>query len=431
MKVLIVEPSRLVTLLLDTMFQKHGIEPIIVKTGDEALALLAKEEVDLLCLAFELGDMNGVDLVTTARKRKLLGSQPVLMFTSTYNKKTIAQALRAGITECFAKHQIAELDKFVEHFISGKALNIGGRVLLVEDSATSALSYTKLLGKLGLTVDLSKTAEDAVQKFASGHYDLVLTDYLLAGADTGLAVIRAIRESGGRKAKTPILAISALRDTVRRVEILRHGANDFVGKPVVAEELEMRVYNLITIQRLMQRLESQHEAMKDIAMHDQLTSLYNRHYLHARIPALIEKAGAAGKPLSVAIVDIDHFKRVNDKRGHAVGDQVLAEVAKTMLLVAGQDDMVVRFGGEEFLLVMPNTSSIEAVHRAEELRTRIERAQPGGLPITVSIGVAELAPGESFEQQISRADDAVYRAKDSGRNRVEIADESVADGCGG
>lgn len=421
MKALIVEPSRFVALMLSTLFQKHGVEPIVVRTAGEALAELERGKVDLVCLAFELGEMDGIDFVVTARKRELLGSQPALMFAATHDKKIIDRALRAGITECFSKHQMAELDKFVENFTAGKVLNIGGRVLLVEDSATSAQFCIMVLKKLGLSVDLCKSAEDAVRKFAAQAYDLVLTDYVLAGTDTGLVVIRAVRASAGRKAKTPILAISALRDSTRRVEILRNGANDFVEKPVVAEELEMRVYNLITMQRLMQRLESQHEAMKDMALHDQLTSLYNRHYLHTRIPALVDKANAAGQPLSVALVDVDHFKRVNDEHGHAVGDQVLVEIAEAMELAAGAGDLVVRFGGEEFLIVMLNTSSDEALRKAEEQRTQIARAYPGGLPMTVSIGLATLNPGESFEHQLHRADDAVYRAKKGGRNRIEAA----------
>lgn len=421
MKVLVVEPSRLVTLLLSTMFEKHGVEPMVATTGQEALEILTREKIDLVCVAFELGDMNGIDLVAAARQRELLSGQPALMFASTYDKDIVERALRAGVTECFSKHQLAELDKFVEHFTAGKAITIGGKVLLVEDSATAALSYTMILSKLGLTIDRCRSAEEAIEKFAAQSYDLVVTDYVLAGTKTGLAVIRAVRESAGRKASTPILAISALRDTARRVEILRNGANDFVGKPVVAEELEVRVYNLITIKRLMQRLESQHEAMKDMAMHDQLTSLYNRHYLHARIPALLEKANAESKPLSVAIVDIDHFKRVNDMHGHATGDRVLADVGEIMLLAAGRDDLAVRFGGEEFLIVMLDTCSGAARNKAEDLRARIARARPGGLSLTVSIGVAELGPGESFEQQVSRADDAVYCAKNAGRNRVEVA----------
>jgi two-component system cell cycle response regulator len=419
MKALIVEPSRLVSTMLANVMGKHGVEAFTVRTASEALAKLERHKFDLLCFAYVLGDMDGIAFIKAAKAGNLLGNQPVLMFSATHDKEHVDEALHAGVTECFSKHQIGEIDKFVGRFAANNELRIGGRVLLVEDSATAALFCVKTLVRMGLEVDHCKNAVDAVARFNTQVYDLVLTDYVLAGTETGMTVIRAVREARGRKARTPILAMSALNDVPRRIEILRSGANDFIGKPVVVEELEVRVYNLISMRKLMQQIEAQHEIMKDMALHDQLTSLYNRYYLHERLPGLIRKADAEGKPFSIAIVDIDHFKKVNDTHGHAIGDLVLVRVADEMREVTGAKNLLARFGGEEFVAVMLDTGLDEAVRWSEDLRARIADLKPGGIPVTASFGVATLGAGESYDELFRRADEAVYRAKASGRNRVE------------
>jgi len=274
---------------------------------------------------------------------------------------------------------------------------------------------------MGLQVQVYITAEQAIEAFEHGSYDLVISDYVLAGSLSGLAVIRAVRQSSGRKAITPILAMSSLVDTTRKVEILRNGANDFVFKPVVAEELRARVSNLLTTQILMRRLEAQSQAMKDMAMRDQLTGLHNRHHLQAELPLNFAEADKQGAQPSLIIIDIDHFKQVNDTRGHDVGDIVLVEVANALSESATQKDILARLGGEEFVLLVQEDTFDAALVRAEAIRTTIEARNPSGIPLTVSLGVAKRKPGETYKSLFRRADEAVYRAKSSGRNRVEAS----------
>lgn len=159
---------------------------------------------------------------------------------------------------------------------------------------------------------------------------MVLVDYVLKGSLSGLSVIRAVRGSPGRIASPPILVLSSFGDTAHKVEILRTGTNDFVSKPIVAEELEARVFNLIRMHQLMHRLDQQHETMKGIAMRDHLTSLYNRSYRNEVIFGLIDQARESGTPLSLFVVDLDDFKLINDTDGHKVGDQVLQKVTASL-----------------------------------------------------------------------------------------------------
>jgi two-component system cell cycle response regulator len=419
MNVLIVEPSRTVAYTLSTLFGKQGFEPRVARSGQEALELLKLKPASMLCFTFELGDMDGVDFFITAKAHKLVHHQPGLMFTSTLRKNIINRALLAGVTECFSKRNLGQLEQFVERFAASNDVCINGKVLLVEDSKSSAMFYGQVLEHMGLQIELCQTAEDAIERFAANSYDLVVTDYILSGAETGFAVIRAVRGSSGKKSLTPILAISSFDDVARKVEILRNGANDFVCKPVLAEELEVRVFNMLKLQKLMHRLESQHLEMKDIATRDALTSLYNRYHLNEISPSLISEAHETGHSLSLMMVDVDHFKNINDTRGHKAGDQVLQQIAQALQGMCRSDDLVARIGGEELVILLPGVGLAETTARGEVARARIEGLNPCDCPVTVSIGIATLKKDETYDQLFHRADSAMYRAKMAGRNRVQ------------
>jgi two-component system cell cycle response regulator len=419
MKALIVDPSRVVVTTLSMLFDRYGISSSSVGCGQDALNLLEHERVDLICFAYELWDMNGIDMFIAARANKLLHHEPGLMFAATHDKAAVDRALDAGVTECFSKSNLAQLEQFIEKFAAGGQGRIDGSVLLVEDSSSAAMLYRRTLELMGLCVEHCRSAEEAIPLIEQQNFDLVITDYVLAGVETGFSVIRAVRELPGRKSTTPVLAISAFDNTARKVEVLRNGANDFVAKPVVMEELAARVTNLVTLRKLMRRLESQHEAMKLIAMRDQLTSLYNRHYLYAVLPGLVEDSRLRNQPLALMVIDIDHFKNINDTHGHNTGDQVLELIAGAMQRFFSRADVVVRLGGEEFVVILPNASLAQASHSAEELRRRIESLLPCSIPVTMSLGVTVLARDEGYENFFSRADAAMYRSKAKGRNRVE------------
>lgn len=420
MNVLIVDPSRTVSYTLSTLFAKHGFEPRVAKLGHEALEALEQGSVDLLCFAYELGDMDGIEMFVTAKARKLLHHQPSLMFTSSLHRRVVNRALEAGVTECFQKRHLERLEQFIKNFAASNRQRFNASVLLVEDSTATAMYYCKILEQLGLKIDVSASAEEAVERFAAGHYDLVVTDYVLSGVETGLSVIRAVRETRGRKSLTPILAISSFNDIARKVELLRNGANDFVAKPVVAEELEVRISNLLKMQKMMRQLESQHESMKNLAMRDPLTALCNRYHLNEVMPGLIVEAHDEVRPLSLMVLDLDHFKLINDSRGHQMGDQVLEQVARTLQGLCRSEDLVARVGGEEFVAVLPGVALADAARRAEMARAQVEALMPGGIKTTISIGVATLASGEGYDELFQRADGAMYRAKLAGRNRVEM-----------
>lgn len=418
MKVLLVEPSRFLRSVIGSIFVRYNIDVQMAESGTQALAALREARPEILCFALELGDMRGTDFFREAQRQNLVGFFPALMITSSTDKTVFDDAVAAGVTDCFPKSDLDGLEQYVEQWQRHATRRLSGRVMLVEDSDTAANFCADVMVRLGLDVVRFKTAEEAIASLASNDYRIVVTDFVLEGLQTGLSVIRSVRGQKGRKGELPILALSSIDSVARRVDILRAGANDFVTKPVVAEELSARLSNLIMLRELFDRLEAQHELVKEMALRDRLTSLHNRHHLDAEMPKLMAEAAQKRSPLSLMVVDIDHFKKINDSQGHSKGDEVLIAVADILRGVCRGQQLLVRYGGEEFVLVLPGATTLQAGLGAERLRERIAAANPACIPVTASFGITTLIPGDNFDQMFSRADAALYEAKRAGRNQV-------------
>ena len=420
MRALIVEPSRMIRNVLVSLFSKNNVSAIAVETATEALAALEAERVDFLCFSMQLSDMTGTDFFVLAKQRGLIGKHPSVMLTTSQESVT-TNAISLGVTECFFKNEPSVFEDYVKRWAESSSAKLSGDVLLVEDSKSQAAYLEKLLVALGLKVSIVATGEACLQIIVQRKFDLVLVDYMLEGALTGLGVIRAIRAIESRAGKLPILAISGFDDIPRRVEMLRVGANDFVLKPVVPEEFQVRVSNLIQLRQALDYLEEQHSILYEMAMHDRLTSVYNRHYVNERAPLLVRDANSAGSALSIVVMDIDNFKRINDNYGHAMGDTVLVAIASVLCDHASETDIVARMGGEEFMMVLPGCDDFTGSGKAEKVREAIEDLEPSGLHVTASFGLAQLQTGETYESLFGRADAAMYEAKRAGRNQVVSA----------
>lgn len=421
LKTLLIDPSRFQRSVIASVFVRRNVEVDMAENAAAGLKALAEGRYDILCFSLELGDMRGPEFYREALRRKLAGNIPALMLAGTPDKAVFDDAIAAGVTDCFRKADLDDLERHVEQWEKRATRRMSGRVLLVEDSDVAANFCTEVMVGLGLSVTRFCTAEEAIPSLEREDYKIIVTDFVLEGLQTGLSVIRAARSQPGRRGELPILALSAIDSVSRRVDILRAGANDFVTKPVVAEELAARLGNLLMLRELFDQLESQHALVREMALRDGLTSLHNRHHLMAEMPRLMQEAESQGMPLSVAVVDVDHFKKINDKYGHTRGDEVLVAVADVLRGIVRGQQLLVRYGGEEFVLVLPGTTTLQAGLGAERLREKIAAANPSGVPVTASFGIATLHPGENFDQLFSRADAALYEAKRSGRNQVVSA----------
>lgn len=431
MKILVVNPSRVLQQILLTRLSDAGVEAVFVATGQAGLNRLLVERFDLLSVALHLPDMSGLEFRAAARDLDNARNVPIALLTSNDDRETQVTGLEAGITEVFRK---SELDRFVDYLRDMKAdeqarRRIEGRVLLVARAGTLA-QYPILdsLRDLGVTVQECRTGEEVMALMAQEEPDLVLTEVLLDGEMTALGVLRAIRRAAGRCSRLPVLVLSSLDDVARRIELLRHGANDYLSLPAIPEELAARLGNLLQNTRLLDTVEAQQAHLRTMAMTDQLTALYNRHYLVDVAAHKLAEAHRHGWPVSLVVIDLDHFKRINDSHGHLAGDLVLSEVAEALREHCRPEDVAARMGGEEFVLLLPHCPHGDALIKAEQLRAVIEAAQPGGIRVTASMGVATL-PAEvvgSFEKLFQAADEAVYVAKESGRNRIVSAEDRHA-----
>jgi two-component system cell cycle response regulator len=297
------------------------------------------------------------------------------------------------------------------------------RVLIAEDDVTSRLLLTRVLESWGYEVTATKDGAEALQALqAEDAPRLAILDWMMPGMD-GVDVCRRIR---ARDTLQPpyVILLTALGDKESVVTGLQAGADDYVGKPYDPDELHAR---LEVGRRLVELndelLEAQH-ALEILARTDVLTGVLNRGAIVEELEREAERSAREGVPLGLGMLDIDHFKLVNDTYGHAAGDAVLCEVVRRVLGVMRPYDSFGRFGGEEFLVLVPGSGERELKEVLERIRSVIGSAaivvDGHELAVTVSLGGATRGR-ESADDLIARADDALYAAKEQGRDRVVLA----------
>lgn len=261
------------------------------------------------------------------------------------------------------------------------------------------------------------------------NVDVVCCDLNMPRMD-GYQFLRMARANPGLMG-IPIVMATSETDATDVVKAFGLGANDFISKPFNPSILRVRLKNMLHIKHLQDLLKAQRGMMEEMATRDSLTSLANLRSFRLSLEDEYHRSMRYGEPMSLLMVDLDHFKKINDTYGHRRGDAVLRETARIMVDVMRKVDFVARYGGEEFVVIMPHTGLEGAVKAAERLRASVEDTWFEGLPeagdITISIGVTTLVEGVDVEVDglIERADEALYRAKVNGRNRVEKADAAV------
>ncbi|NNE63187.1 MAG: diguanylate cyclase, partial [Gammaproteobacteria bacterium] len=261
---------------------------------------------------------------------------------------------------------------------------------------------------------------EAAYGSAAEAFDLVLTDINLDGNMSGSDLVANIRALDDARGFIPIVAITGDASNDLRLGLYRRGVNDFIHKPIIPEELVVRIGNLITNKRLLDKVHDIRRELFELATIDQLTGCHNRRSLTDFSEKLIHQAQRYKFAVSLMVIDLDHFKLVNDNHGHIAGDRVLKTVGSLLIKSFREGDLVARFGGEEFVVLLSHCCEKEVMAKAEKLRAQIESSCPDGLKITTSIGVTTLLPGmqANFETMFSAGDKGVYQAKEGGRNQV-------------
>ncbi|MFM9975813.1 MAG: PleD family two-component system response regulator [Beijerinckiaceae bacterium] len=436
--------------LLEVRLTAEYFTVITATNGPEALAICERGECDMVLLDVMMPGMDGFEVCKRLKSMPNTAHLPVVMVTALDQPADRLKGLDAGADDFLTKpvNEIALLAR-VKSLVRLKMLTdelrmramssrdvglgdphaaaladngMGGRVLLVDDRPSS---YDRLAATLSQmqNVDVETDPQKALMKAPTGNYDLIMVSLGLNNYD-GLRLCSQLR-SLERTRKIPILIIADLDDEPRILRGLEIGVNDYLMRPVDRNEMLARVRTQVRRKRYIESLGDVVNQSIEAAIIDPLTGLHNRRYMQSHLATLTNNAVSQGTNFSLMILDVDHFKMVNDNWGHDVGDEVLKEISKRIKKAVRKVDMACRTGGEEFVVLMPETDPDIAQKVAERIRLKIERnpfsiiKSKKAITVTVSIGISGYVAGHTTADALmKKADEALYRAKKEGRNRV-------------
>lgn len=425
LKALVIESTGYYRGVLDKILSDIGVECDVYGSAKEALESDISVEYAFILVSRYLEDTSAELFLHHYREKWPLSDALTIMLTADDVTEIMLDANKAGFKLIFNKQDIDSLQTSLISALNNRSITLKGRILFIEDQKSIAVWTVALFEKHHAEIDLVTNIADAKVKFSNINYDLVITDYYLENNESGDDIIQLVRTFNDvDKARIPILVLSGESDPKKRTLFLRNGANDFIIKPYDEEELIVRSANLIENKRLFEQARNQQRELTKLAMTDQLTGLYNRHSLFDIGPKYLRDAKRHKFPVSLLVIDIDHFKKVNDTHGHGVGDSILKSVGQLLNDHCRKEDLVARFGGEEFVMLLSHCGLDYAVTKAEEIRQAVEKAKPNDLLITTSIGAAEFSENDDVESLFDKADKALYEAKESGRNKVIFCTEN-------
>jgi two-component system cell cycle response regulator len=448
-RVLVVDDIPANVKLLEARLSAEYFDVVTAVSGKEALAICERAECDIVLLDVMMPDMDGFEVCRRLKSHPVTHHIPVVMVTALDQPSDRVKGLQAGADDFLTKpvsdvaliarvRSLSRLKMMTDELrmraLTSRDIGIesperealaevgrNGRILVVDDRPSSQERITAMLGGEH-SVEIEADPNAALFHAAEGNYDLLIVSLGLENFD-GLRLCSQMR-SLERTRNVPILAISEAENNNRLVRALEIGVNDYLVRPIDKNELLARVRTQIRKKRYTERLRDNVQLSIEMAITDALTGLYNRRYMETHVETLVEQAATRSKPLAVLVLDIDYFKSVNDSHGHDAGDDVLREFAIRIRKSIRGIDLACRFGGEEFVVIMPETDIAVATMVAERLRRRIASEpfpiQQGkrSLEVTISIGIAALGPQDNAAAVLKRADQALYRAKRDGRNRV-------------
>ena len=446
--------------LIEAKLASEYYDVITGKDGYEAIKQAKEHKPDLILLDVMMPGMDGFEACQKIKSDPEISHIPVVMVTALSEKSDRLKGLEAGADDFITKPindmalfarvksliriktlldelRLRDKTSLQMGIASGEGNSFisdvsGAKILVVDDDAVQA---KQIVSKLDETYQ-SKWVEDpeqAVNIAKDGGFDAILISTLLTDAD-GLRIATHMKSQEEIR-NVPLLVFVDEDDTRTMFKALEMGINDYLTVPVDKNEMAVRVRTQVRRKRYQDALKSQYQKSVSMALTDGLTGLYNRHYLNTHLENMVKQALANSKNLAIMVMDMDHFKSVNDTYGHDAGDRVLKQLAELIVRTSRSTDLAARFGGEEFVLLMPDTDPLAALASANRMREAVENAtfiitaDGQTLKKTVSIGVSSLLlEGDSPEGLIKRADEALYSAKNGGRNNVKVSTKLVPSG---
>lgn len=437
--------------LLEAKLTSEYYDVLTATNGKEALEKVAAQSPDLVLLDVMMPGMDGFEVCTRIKQNPALAHIPVVMVTALTDAEDKVRGLESGADDFLSKpindtalmarvRSLVRLKMALDEWrvrentanqlgVVEKQSNVmmesadSARVLVVEDKNFEQRKIEETLQRDQDVVTVTENGAKTMELVAAQEFDVLIVSLNLAGED-GLRLCSHLK-SNERTRSIPIVMIGGEEDMPRIAHGLEIGAHDYILRPVDRNELLARVRTQVRRKRFQERLRSTYEISLSMALTDSLTGLYNRRYLEVHLEKLLLKNQESKKSLAVLLVDIDHFKQVNDKYGHNIGDEVLKIFAQRLLGNLRSFDLVARLGGEEFAVILPDVAEQRAWMVGERLRTSISdvpfvvTGHPEGINITTSIGAALIDHKQHSKHEVlERADKCLYEAKKSGRNAV-------------
>src|SRR5437764_785965 len=450
-RVLVVDDVELNVKLLEAKLSSEYFEVIVADNGPTALELAESELPDIILLDIMMPRMDGFEVCRRLKANPRTADIPVVMVTALSDVADRLRGLESGADEFLTKpvndtalfarvRSLVRLKRMMEELrlreevcrqfgnsedqMSAPEETGNARILLLAENDPAAPRIMETLEPVAASVRRAKSCAQA-QSLLDPSIELVIASLSVPDSDP-LRLVSQWRAAEATR-QLPILLIADPGELPRLAKGLDLGANDYLVRPVDRNELLARVRTQIRRKRLQDRLHENYSRSLSLALTDELTGLYNRRYVFAHLTELMARMPEGGAT-AVMMFDIDHFKQVNDRFGHLAGDDVLRELAGRALRNVRSVDLVGRLGGEEFVVVMPETSLGGATIVADRLRQAVADepfvlAENGEkLAVTISVGLAITGQGEdTLEALLKRVDDALYAAKNGGRNRVIAA----------
>jgi len=423
MKALVVEPSKMYQLLFKEFLNGFSISHQVVTTVNEALAELESEQVDVVIIAMNLADGIATELASQIKVQPQHADTLIIVMTGEQQAEKLQQMKTAEVDHICQKQELNQLKSILTQLTRNdlSISQVSGHILYIEDHLTLANMTMDILQQMGLTFEHCCSAEQGLSLFEEHNYDLVLLDIVLSGDKDGIEMIRDIRARVDDKKLTPMLAMSATTKASERIHALKVGANDFIVKPIIQAELAVRAKNLIVARQLHLKIISQQQALEQLAMTDQLTGLYNRYFLNSFIEKALSLAKRHKYPLSLIMIDLDKFKHINDTYGHEQGDEVLVKISSVLQKSCRLEDIAVRLGGDEFLVVLPHCGEKDVITKANDICQQVNAIESSHADVVAaaSFGISSTEQGSfNYKALFDLADQAAYEAKAKGGNCV-------------
>jgi two-component system, cell cycle response regulator len=449
-RILVVDDVPANVKLLEVRLLAEYFDVLTAATGAEAIETCENGKVDVVLLDVMMPEMDGFEVCKRLKADPATSHIPVVMITALDHVSDRVKGLEAGADDFLSKpvndlqlmtrvkslvrlkmltdelrlRAATTRDIGIEELLSRRYADEESlpRVLLIDEREESSDSIRRLLEPAAV-LDVAADPHAGFFQAAETPYECVIVACGFASLDP-LRLCSQLR-SLDRTRFMPIMLIVDEGDDARIIRGLELGINDFVVRPVDRQELIARLRTQVRRKRYNDRLRASVAETIEMAVTDGLTGLHNRRYLDSHLQTLFDRAVSRHRPLSVMITDLDRFKSINDSHGHDGGDDVLREFARRLRKNVRGIDLACRFGGEEFVVVMPDTDGQVAERVAERIRSEIEKApfaigrNGQMIAVTVSVGVSSLSRGvDSVAELMKRADLALYEAKNGGRNRV-------------